>query len=208
MLTNFLCLKSPWLKNPHSFHSHHHHLRLTSLVSHSWGWMWYELAPLLPILCHIFCDVQLPHVFFHYLTPGLHGLPTGLLPFTSSFIALLSMLFSSLSFTWPSHLNLIFLHLCSRFSIPNLFLTSSLVILTCHLTLGMYLNILWSQLASSPSSLSISAHNLGFPQHTAMLVSQIQSKPSLFPLVNSSYTCSLQYVSQTLLHVSRKLMTK
>ena len=36
-------------------------------------------------------------------------------------------------------------------------LTSSLVILSCHLTLDMYLKILWLQQASSPSSLSISA---------------------------------------------------
>ena len=26
----------------------------------------------------IFCNVQLPHVFFHCLAPGLFGLPTGL----------------------------------------------------------------------------------------------------------------------------------
>ena len=35
-------------------------LCFTSLVLHS-----------RVILCHIFCDVQLLHVFFHYLTPGL-----------------------------------------------------------------------------------------------------------------------------------------
>ena len=45
------------------------------------------------------------------------------------------MLFSSLRFTWPKHLNLIFLNLCSRFSTPPLLLTSSLVILSCHLNL-------------------------------------------------------------------------
>ena len=38
------------------------------------------------------------------------GLPTGLLPFTSSSIALLSMLFTFLRFTWWKHLNLIFLN--------------------------------------------------------------------------------------------------
>ena len=46
----------------------------------------------------------------------------------------------------------------SRFSTPHLLLTSSsLVILSCHLTLDMYHNILWSQLANNPSSLSVSA---------------------------------------------------
>ena len=49
-----------------------HHLYLTSIVSrHSGGWTWHESPPLLSILCHIFHDIQLPHVFFHNLTPGL-----------------------------------------------------------------------------------------------------------------------------------------
>ena len=52
--------------------------------------------------------------------------PTGLLLSTSSSIALLSMLFSSLRFTWSNHLNLVFLNLCSRFSTPRLLLTSSI----------------------------------------------------------------------------------
>ena len=55
----------------HHHHRHHHHLCLTSLVSHSWGRTWYDSRPLMSILCHIFRHVQLPHVSFHYLTPGL-----------------------------------------------------------------------------------------------------------------------------------------
>ena len=84
--------------------------------------------------------VTLLKVFF-----GLH---TGLLPSTSSSIALLSMLFSSLRFTLPNHLNLIFLNLCSRFFTPYLLLTSSLVNLSCFLLTCISVNILWSQLAS------------------------------------------------------------
>ena len=92
------------------------------------------------IIC-IFYDVKLLHVLFHYLTPGLLW-PTY---WPSTFhLHLLSMLLSSLCFTWPNHLNLVFLNLCSRFSTPHLLLTSSLVILSCHLTLDMYLNILYS----------------------------------------------------------------
>ena len=60
-------------------------------------------------------------------------IPTGL-PFTSSSIALLSMLFSYLRFTWPNHLNLVFYNLCSRFFIPH-FLTFSIVTQSCYLTL-------------------------------------------------------------------------
>ena len=60
------------------------------------------------------------------------GVPAGL-PSTSSSIALLSMIFSP-TFYIPSHLNLAFLNLSSRFSTPNLLLTFSLVILSCHLT--------------------------------------------------------------------------
>ena len=41
-----------------------------ALVSHFWSPTWYDFS-LLFILCQIFCDFQLPHVFFHYLTPGL-----------------------------------------------------------------------------------------------------------------------------------------
>ena len=72
------------------------------------------------------------------------GLPTGLLPSTSSSITLLSMVFSSLRFTWSNHLNLIFLNLCSRFSTPHLFLASSLEILSYTILLLTFFLILKS----------------------------------------------------------------
>mgnify|MGYP001793169415 CR=1 FL=1 len=122
---------------------HHHQLRLPSLVSHSWGGR--DMSCL-----HCFLSSAISSVMFSFfmsssttLLQVFFGLPTGLLPSTSSSIALLSMLFSSLRFTRPNHLNLVFLNLCSRFSTPHLLLTSSLVILCCHLTPDMYLSILW-----------------------------------------------------------------
>ena len=81
------------------------------------------------------------------------GLPTGYLPSTSSSIALLSMLFSSLCFTWSNHLNLVFLNLCSRFSTPHLLLTFSFVILLYHLILDMYLDV--SQQSSQNKTLYV-----------------------------------------------------
>ena len=137
----------------HHHHHHHHHLRLTSLVSHFWGWTWYASPPLLltsaiSSVMLLSSSSTLLQVFF--------GLPTGLLPSTYSSTTLLTMLFSSLRFTWPNHLNHIFLNLCSGFSTPHLLLTFLLAIMSCHLTLDMYLNILWSQLACSLSNLSVS----------------------------------------------------
>ena len=116
-------------------------------------------------------STTLIHVYF--------GLPARLLPHTSCCNDLLSMLFSSLRFTWWNHLNLIFLNPCSRFSTPHLLLTSSLVILPCHLTLHMYLNNSWLQLTDLPVFLLVPK----FPQHTAMQASHTHSKPLLFPLV-------------------------
>ena len=73
------------------------------------------------------------------------GLSTGMasyVPSTSSSIALLSMLFSSHLLTSPNHLDLgLFFHnLCSRFFTPYLLLTSSLVILSCHLILDIIIS--------------------------------------------------------------------
>ena len=91
---------------------------------------------------HCFLSSAIFSVMFNFLKSSnttllrvFFGLPTGLLPSTSSSIALLSMLFSSLSFIRPNHLNLAFLYLCSRFSTPHLLLTSSKVILSYHLLL-------------------------------------------------------------------------
>ena len=123
------------------------------------------------------------------------SLPIGLQPSTSSSIALLSMLFSFLCFTWHNHLNVIFLNLCSRFSTPHHLLTSSLLLLSCHLTLDIYLNILWSQLASSSSSLSVPK----FPQHTEMHASYTHSTPLLFPRVECY--CLLASKLANLLHL-------
>ena len=67
----------------------------------------------------------------YYSTTLLHvflGLPIGLLTSTSSSIALLSMLFSSLHFPWWNHFKLIFFNLHSKFSTPHLLLSSSYVI--------------------------------------------------------------------------------
>ena len=72
------------------------------------------------------------------------GLPTGLLPGTSIFIALLTALSSPLLFTWPNHLNLFLLNLLSMSSRSHLLSPSSLGTLSCHLTPAMYLNILLS----------------------------------------------------------------
>ena len=112
---------------------------------------------------HCFLSSAISSVMFNLLmsssTTSLQvffGLPTGFLLSTSSSITLLSMLFSSLCFTWPNHLGLVFLNLYSRFSTPNLPLTFSLVILSSHFTFYTYLYVLWSLLASSPSSLHVS----------------------------------------------------
>ena len=116
----------------------------------------YELSPLFSILCRIFHDVQLPHTVslpLPYSRSSLAYLLAFYLP--PRFIALLSILFSSLRFTWPIHLSLVFLNLWSSFSAHPL-QTSSLVILSCHLTLDMCLTFLRSQLASSPSILPAS----------------------------------------------------
>ena len=83
-------------------------------------------------------------------------LPTGLLCSSSISIALVSMLFSSLHFMWPNHLNLISLNLYSRVSTSHL-LT---LLLTCISTFYD------QQLARSLSSVSISDK---FLQHTADL---------------------------------------
>ena len=84
---------------------------------------------------HYFLSSAISSVMFSFIVSSsttllqvFFGLPTGLLPSTSHSITLLSILFSSLHFTWPNHLNLIFHSLCSRFSTPHLLLTSSLVI--------------------------------------------------------------------------------
>ena len=87
---------------------------------------------------------------FTTLLQVFFGLPTGLLPSTSSSITLLGMLFSSQHFTWPNHLNPFFLNPYSMFSSPHLLLTSSLVTLFCHLALDVcilkfYLNSLLSK---------------------------------------------------------------
>ena len=53
--------------NKHHHHHHHHHLCLQSLVSHSWGWTWYELLPLFSILRFSFLmssSTTLLQVFF------------------------------------------------------------------------------------------------------------------------------------------------
>ena len=92
---------------------------------------------------HCFLSAAISSVMFNFsmmsssttLLQVFFDLSIGFLPSTSSSIALLSMLFSSLHFTWPNHLNLVFLNLCSRFSAPHVLLTSSLVILSCHLHL-------------------------------------------------------------------------
>ena len=115
-----------WLSFQHH-HNHHYLLRLTSPVSHSWGWTSFKLPPLLSILCHIFHDLQLPHVFFHYLTPGLPW-PTY---WPSTFHLQLHHLpkYAILipTFTLTNHRNLVFLNLCStRFSKPYFLLTSEL----------------------------------------------------------------------------------
>ena len=77
------------------------------------------------LYCFLFSAIS--SVMFNYLplylTPSLLW-PTYWPP-TSSSMSLLSMLFSSLPFTSPNHLYLIFLNLCSRFSTPHLLLTSS-----------------------------------------------------------------------------------
>ena len=115
------------------------------------------------------------HVFFHYLT-SLAYLLAFCLPPPDSCSALPSMLKILIhTFYMIKNLNLVFLNLCSRFSTPH-----HLVIPSCYLTLDMYCNILWSQLASSPSRLSVSAQvsaayfNAGLTDH---------SKHSHFPLV-------------------------
>ena len=64
------------------------------------------------------------------------GLSTGLLPSISSSIALLNKLFSSLHFTWPNYLNLVFLNLCSRYKRPTnlsgIIIISTAFSCTCH----------------------------------------------------------------------------
>ena len=123
--SNLNCSKRTGAKLYHHHHHHHHHLRLSSLVSHSWGWMWYMSC------LHCFLSSAIYSVMFNFfisssttLLQVFFVLPTGFLPSTSSSITLLSMLFSSLRFTWPNHLNLIFLNLSSRFSTLHLLLTS------------------------------------------------------------------------------------
>ena len=93
-----------------------------------------ELLPLFSILCHIFHDI------YNFLMSSsttllqvLFGLPTGLLPSTSSSITLLSMLFSLIPtfyMTKPSQHH--FLNLCSRLTTPHLLLNSSFVILSSN----------------------------------------------------------------------------
>ena len=96
-------------------------------------------------------------------------------------LAYLSSLLSQVCYSHPyvlldQPISTLFYLICVKCS-PHHISSHLLVILSYHLTLDMYLNILWSQLASSPSSLSINAQVL---QHTAP---NMNSKPSLFSLV-------------------------
>ena len=104
-------------------------------------------------------------------------------PSTSSSIALLSILLSSLCFTWQNHLNLIFFN---NLMFTVLHPTSSSDLFFSNPVLpsyfDMYLNILWSQLASSHFQCFCkcpSFHSILYSTE----VSHMHSKPSLFPLV-------------------------
>ena len=73
---------------------------------------------------HCFLSYATSSVMFNFLMSSSRSSLVYLLAFYLTFLALdivlLSMLFSSLRFTRPNHLNLIFLNLCSRFSILHL----------------------------------------------------------------------------------------
>ena len=97
-------------------------------------------GPTLHLIIIIWCDMSCLHCFlsfaissvmFNFLMSSptsffqvLFSLPTGILPSTSSSIALLSLLSSAQRFTWQNRLNLVFLNLSSKFSTPHLFVTS------------------------------------------------------------------------------------
>ena len=151
--------------------------------------IWVTSSVFYPLPYLLFCSTSSCLLLLPYFRSSL-AYTTGLLPSTFSSILLLlykyAILIPTCTFymTKPSqpHFSYLIYNLCSRFSTPHLLLTSSLVILFCHLTIDMlYLNILWSQLASSPFNLSVSAQVSAAYSNTGC--TQAHSKPLLFPLV-------------------------
>ena len=107
-------------------------------------------------------------------------LTTGLLPSTSSSIciALLSMLFSSICFTWPNHLNLSLTYVLQPTSSSDLFISNPVLpSYSWHVSRHSMI-----KLASNPSSLSISPQ-VSESKLQQYRTSHTHSKPSLFPLV-------------------------
>ena len=98
----------------------------------------------------------------------LGGLPQ---PSTSSSTALLSVCYSYPNVLHDQTISTLFSLIYVQGSPPHKISSYdlSLVIMSCHLTLDMYLDILWLQLASSPSSLSVSAQISGAYSNAAGL---------------------------------------
>jgi len=86
------------------------------------------------------------------------GLPTSLFPNTYISSTNLNTSLSVSLLTSPNHCNLFCLNLSCIIFKPHLLATSSLEILSYHLTLVMYLNILLSQFFKMSSNFPVNAH--------------------------------------------------
>ena len=102
-------------------HHHHHHHCFTSFLSQYYGTGW-DMSRL-----HLFLSLAISSLMWSSpissSTPFLQvffGMPIGLLPSTSKFIAHFTIWPSSLLTTWPNHLNLALFKTTTKLSSPHL----------------------------------------------------------------------------------------